>query len=338
LLQVLLCVLAVAVLAEASDGLGALRPSTAKTHVLAGRLTVCVPETSQSEAMQHGIMAAPESDTEQTRVVIDAGPQRMVLMVYELYARTGDLDAAAGKEAGRFPQKVNLQKWSLPAPLRAVAYFPAAPTKDHEANLVMGVFVAQADGSVQMLQWYVNPQGAEDQAGTLKLAQAIARTIAPGDKSLDAGAGEREMAAGSQAKSVFITVPEGYVVSEQRGVDFLVHHVHKITRFGEPSASIGIYLGDHPSNDREGFVKSGTSSLFGKKAQWYLKTAKENGETVLIADALVPLAPSLFGYSLPGTGDGPSYADVFLTAGDEATLKELETIAATVRIGNRKTR
>jgi len=32
-------------------------------------------------------MAAPEADSEQTRVLIDAGEQRMVLMVDELFAR-----------------------------------------------------------------------------------------------------------------------------------------------------------------------------------------------------------------------------------------------------------
>ena len=321
--------------AEAADSLGQLTVRTT-IDALAGRLKISVPTGARIKAVQHGIMAAPESDHEQTRVFIDAGDERMVLMVYELFARAiPDLEGAARKETSRFPVKVDLQKWSLSAPMQAIAYFPVVPTKDQEANLVMGLFVVGSDGSVQELIWYVNPAAATQFTAALNLAKSIAKTVAPGTRALDSTSGERELSVYSKTKGIFISVPQGYAVTAQNGADFIVHHIHKVTPFGDASASLGVYLGDHPSANREGFLEQGMVSLLGKKVSWYQKVTTEDGSKMIDADALVPLGPSMFGYVLPGMSDGPSYADVFLTASDASTIEELKSIAASLRLGER---
>ena len=281
-------------------------------------------------------MAAPETDNEQTRVLIDAGDQRMVLMVYELFARAdADFEGEAQKETARFPVKVNLQKWPLSGGCRAIAYFPVVPTKDQQANLVMGVFVAGPDGTVQNLVWYVNPAGAVQFGGASKLAESMAKTIAPGARGLEMTTGVRELSVYSKTKSVFVTLPQGYVVTAQQGPDFIVHHVHKVMAFGDPEASLGVYIGDHPSANGEGFVKQGMSTLFGKTVSWYQKIAAVDGSTTFTARALVSLRPYVVGYASPGVSYGPSYADVFATASDALTVEELKSIATTLRLGDR---
>jgi len=311
--------------AQAANSLAEMKIPSTKTAVLAGRLSLSVPNQAKSGPMQHGIMAAAESDSEQTRIVIDAGQQRMVLMVYERFTRVGtDLEGPARKWIGRSP--LNLQKWPLTSALRAVAYFPVTPLKDHEANLVMAVFVAQRDGSVQHLVWYANPAAATQFDTALKLAKAMAKTIVPGNKGLNSSAGERELSPYSETQSIFVTVPQGYVVTAQYGPDFVVHHIHKLTFFGDSDATIGVYLGNHPAPADEGFAEKRTSVLLGKQVQWHRKTTNEDGGTVVRARALVPLGPSY-----------PSYADVFLEAGDPSTADELKSIAATLRFGARHT-
>jgi hypothetical protein len=316
--------------AQGAENLGQLKLSSEKVAVLGGRLMVSVPSSAISQAMQHGIMAAPESEFEQTRIVIDAGGQRMVLMAYELFTRTGaDFETVAQNETAGFPVKVRTESWSGMGQLRAMAYFPLTPTKDRAANLVMGVFVAQPDGTVQSLIWYVNPEGAKAYDGALSLARSMAKTIASGKRNLEVRAGERELSGYSATKNVFIRVPAGYVATVQHGPDFIVHHIHKLTAFGSPGASVGIYLGWHPSNEHEGFQNRGTSVLFGKRVQWYEKTADEDGHKTTFAKALVPLGS--------GSMDAPSYADVFLEAGDASTIEELKSVAATLRLGDRTT-
>jgi hypothetical protein len=132
-----------------------------------------------------------------------------------------------------------------------------------------------------------------------------------------------------------VTVPQGYVVTTQHGPDFIVHHVHKVMAFGDAEASLGVYLGDHPSANDEGFLKQGMSTLFGKRVPWSQKVSNEDGNRTIMARAVVSLGPSLFGYALPGTSDGPSYADVFVTASDASTVEELKSIATSLRLGDR---
>lgn len=324
---------------HAQDSLAKLKISATKTEVLAGRLLLSVPDQAKFRPVQHGIMAAPEADSEQTRIMIDAGEQRMVLMVYELFARTDvdDLQGPAQKATRHFPMKVSFRKWPLAGQLRAVAYFPSAPTKNEEANLVMGVFVATPDGNVRNFMWYVNPQAASESNACLRLAESMAESIVTGAKTLDTAGGERELSAYSKAKSVFASIPKGYALTTQRGPDFIVHHINKIVSFGEESSSIGVYLGDHPSNNREGFAEQGKTTLFGKSSSWYQKVDSEDGVELIAVGATVPLGWSLLGKAVPGTSDGPSYADVFLTAANASSIQELESIAATLRIGDRKT-
>jgi hypothetical protein len=303
----------------ASERLGQLKLASATTNLLNGRLTVWVPAQGKTTGMQNSIMAAPGSDAEVTRIEMNAGSKRMVLMAYEVFARTGkEFDSAVRKQTATFPMKVAVGPWPLSSPLRGYAYFPVTPTKDQEANLVMGVYVAQLDGTVQNLVFYANPSAAKDFSEAADLAKSISRTIAAGKKGFNTSAGDRELAGYSDP--VIVTVPEGYATTMQNGVDFLVHHIRKIAVFGEAPASIGLYLGNFPSSPRQDLVKKGTNILFGKQAEWLEETSSENGQIKMIDNAVVALGRSF-----------PSYAHVFLEAGDGTVMEELKKIASMLR-------
>ena len=123
-----------------------------------------------------------------------------------------------------------------------------------------------------------------------------------------------------------ITVPEGYVVTLQRGDDFVVYHSRKLVKWGDPSANIGVYFGDFPSR-HEGYSRKEGGRLFGKNVDWYEKITKEDGDSYVSDDALVSLGP-----------ERPHFADVFLSAEDAAVMQELKKTAATLRIRERSKR
>jgi hypothetical protein len=317
----------------ASAQLGQLKLSAKTTDLLNGRLTVRVPAQGQPHAIERSIMAAPDAVSETTRIVIDSGGQRMVLMAYELFARTDQgFEQAVQKTSAKLPVKGRIEEYPLPSRLRGIAYFPVTPTHNEEANLVMGIYVAQADGTVQYVAFYVNRSAAKDFNAATVLAGSMAKTIAAGPRRLNTSAGEREFSAYSPKNVIFATVPDGYVVTTQDGPDFMVHHVRKMVRLGETAESLGLYVGDHPSSNREGFKDTGSAVLFGKQAKWYEKEDTQNGETVYFTSAIV-----LLGEPKPqGERDMPSFADVFLSAGNRAGIEELKKIAATLRIGASK--
>jgi hypothetical protein len=325
-------------LSAASAQIWRLKPALKPSDLLDGRLTVRVPAQAKAYALERSIMAAPEAASETTRIVIDSGPQRLVILAYELFARTGqggqEFEQGVRKDCARLPMKVMVESWPLAAPLRAFVYFPVTPTLDKEANLLMGVYAAQADGTVQHVAFFFSRSTRLEYDNTRVLAKSIARTIAPGPRGLNSAAGEREFSAYSAKNAIFATVPDGYVVTLQPGPDFIVHHVRKIVPLGETAESLGVYLGDYPSSNRQGFKEAGTAILFGKQAKWYEKEDPQNGEKAFFTSAIIPLGEP----NPQGERVMPSFADVFLSAGDRAGIEELKKIAATLRIGAAKAR
>ena len=108
----------------ASAQLGQLKPALKTTDLLNGRLTVRVPAQGQSHAIKRNIMAAPDTVSETTRIVIDSGPQRMVVVAHELFARADQgFEQAVQKQSAKLPAKGRIEEWPLPAPLRGVGYF-----------------------------------------------------------------------------------------------------------------------------------------------------------------------------------------------------------------------
>lgn len=322
---------------NAAAGLQDLRISQTRTEVLAGRLVIALPKAAVSATYPRSIMAAATPQTETTQIEIEAGEQKMTLVVSELFARVGnDFAGEARTEIGSSAKSVRLRTIQLPAPLRAIEYVPITPAKDQDVNLVMGLFIAQADGTVQQLAWYVNKAAASQPEVAVKLAGAMAASAAAGQRRFSTPAGELEVRSYTKTKNVYITVPQDFVITVQQGVDFTVHHVRKVRMLGDPEASIGIYLGDYPSPGGGGFTKDGMDLLFGKNVQWYRGQQEKDGKTVLTAGGLVNLRPRVLESTAGNEYPGASFADVFLEAGDQLTLDELKKIAETLRIAERQ--
>src|SRR4030095_4635439 len=62
---------------------------------LRDRVSLRLPTGAREEPMVQSVMHAPESREDQSRIVIDAGAERLIIMVYELYTLTGDDFAAS---------------------------------------------------------------------------------------------------------------------------------------------------------------------------------------------------------------------------------------------------
>lgn len=315
---------------QASENLGQLKLGVATTSLLRGRLTVRLPPDAKVEPMGQNIMAAPVSELEQTRVVLDAGPQRMVIMTDELFClATQDIENKILKSFLQAGFKGAIRPLAVSAPLKAYAFYPQSGPQDEQAILVMSVYLVRSDSTVQSLRFYVNPAAERETAQASRLAETICATLREGARSLNTKHGDRELCAYSQKPAALITVPDGYAVTDQPGPDFVVYHIRKLVRYSEPKTNVGVYFGDHPRRD-DGYTHKEDAKLFGKNVEWYERITKDGDESTIEEDALVSLH-SLF-LNL-GQSDLPSYADVFLRAGNAVGMQELKRIAATLRFG-----
>lgn len=296
--------------------------SATPTSLLNGRLTIRVPEGAKIEARDVSVMAAPEADEDETRVVLNAGGERLVIMVHELFGLASDdferdvrvTVAGWGDKAAQY----RFAHSSLKG-VRAIAVLPApGSSQGTDAIFVRGLFVALPDGTVQTVFVYVNPQAARDLTGCSTAAERILATLAPGPRKLRLDAGKRTLATLSPDAEIVVTVPKNIVVTTQNGPDFLVQRLKVVGWLGKSSDMIGFYLGHHPSFEKGEKLTDGT--LFGRKVVWQ---ARREGQGL---EALV---------ALPRASGAPDYAHVWIIATSEDRLAAMKSIAESMKLAKK---
>jgi hypothetical protein len=239
--------------------------------LLAGRLTVKLPAAMAASPRGHSVMSADQSGEDETRALMDLGKARFVMMAYEPYLATGGdfATAVAAEEKAEGRDKDKLEPLAVAKPLVAIAALPPPGKGDQDANLVLSVWIASPDHTAQLVEFYVNPDGAKDTAQWLALARKIAKTLTAGKRTLDIAAGERKLG------SLAIKVPAGWSLATQQGPDFTVYHLRSLgTLGGTGPSTCGVYLGGFPSYQYKQAdvdpktVKASPGKLLGASVQW----------------------------------------------------------------------
>jgi hypothetical protein len=321
------------------------------TSLLSGRLTVRMPPGARPEPRRTSIMAGPESAEEETRVILDHGQERLVLMAYELFA-LGAPDFERGVRADLatafHEPRPSLARLVLPAP--GVQLFEVLPGKldtSSEAVLIEGLYVANPDGTVQYLAFYVNPPAATGTGGCAglsegtgivapktsgapndapvcrALAHRIATTLAIGTRQLSLRGGERRLELHLGGAQLVVRLPAGVVMTAQDGPDFTVYRLTQLGPLGSPAASLGIYVGGNPSyqhkqQDAAAKVEMVKGKALGQGVEWQI-WSQPSGR--VMAEVILPL-PGSAGYQLHLFAGG--------AAGVE--LESMKQIAAELRV------
>jgi hypothetical protein len=301
-------------------GIGKAKLAHKPVSVLGGRLTVRMPQGARIEARRFPIMEAAESAEHETRVVYDAGQERLVLMIHESFALAGDdFERDVREWVSKWKGKYKIDSLPLPVKgLKAVAVIPAdSPdlNRSEDATFVEGIFVTSGDRTIQSLDVYVNTAAEKDLKGCKAVAHQIILSVAPGKKKLQFSAGERLLYAFSKDWAISVTVPNNTVATKQTGADFVVHRLIVLGRLGSDVGSILIYVGSHPH--LEAGAKKAEGIMFGKKVEW---ASLPNGR------GLQTLC------ELPITGDNHYNAHVIIQAPNETQLEALNLVAESMKL------
>lgn len=240
------------------------------TDLLGGRLTIRAPKGAKIEARRGGIMSAPESADEETRVVWSDGDSKLVIMCYELFQTAGkDFKEGAQGQLTFWELKATVEAFELEG-LRSLLATPEKLEVHDDAAWVQGAFVAGADDAVQLVMVYVNTRMSRDADRSRKMASAILSSIRAGSRKIETKAGRRTMErVGDQC--VVATVPDGYVLTQQGAGDFRVYRLRKLVPLGGKESSFGAYFGDHPTYHHKKFGKptEREGKLLGDTVTWY---------------------------------------------------------------------
>jgi hypothetical protein len=318
--------------------------------LLADRLTLRMPKGARIEARPHSIMAADQPNEQETRVMLDAGDERLVVMTYEVFARIPegkDPESAvrAAMDADFDPPRPTLSRLPLADErMKAWIVIPASMDKNREAILVLAAYVLHPDGFVQTISFYVNPASAKgegcsaqiraanasglpkapgDLPGCTALARAIASTLSAGPRRLDMAGGERKLVGQYNDDTFVAKVPAGTNITTQKGPDFTVHRVLMPVDLGAPQSTLGVYVGGHPSfqfNQIEAKVKptQKPGKALGQAVVWQVWQVNPKR---MMAEAIVA-HPKSKGMKV----------HLFAGAGNEKDLDPLLDLAASLRL------
>jgi hypothetical protein len=322
-LFILVCVVAygcILATTTAAGELGKAKLSDKPIEVLGGRLTVRMPQRAKVQARPNDIMSAPESEEHETRVVYDAGQERLVLMVQESFVFAGDdFEKDVRDWVAKWKGKYRIEPVQLLIKgLKTVSVIPLNlpdHTRSADATFVEGVFVVSDDRTIQSVDVYLNAVAEQDLEGCKAIAHQILMSLAQGKNRLKLSAGERQFSANSQDFEISVTVPKNMVVTEQIGPDFLVHRLITLGRLGANSENIGIYVGNHPSFHPG--AKKSDGMMFGKQVEW--RSFQQGAGLEALCELPIP-------------GELPLFAHVWVQAPEDARLGELKQVAETMKV------
>jgi hypothetical protein len=269
--------------------------------LLDGRLAVRMPAAAAVQPVGASLMGAPASTETQTRVVLDVGDERLVMMATELFQHSpsGFRETVDTITAHwQLPAGTRLQvlpvPFATPTGLEGLAVARAPLDRTRQAVPVMDAFVRHADTTVQQLTCYVSPNAADDTEGCGFLAFRIFGTLTAGQRALVSNAGPRELPDITGQPAATVTVPPGWVLSTRRGASFAVHTLTRVMPFGGRFGSVTVYLGGHPSPLHQqaapGTVATRPGGLAGQATTWYFIRSTEDGQPPLLRrEALVNL-------------------------------------------------
>lgn len=317
-----LMMLALAGSAYAAEGELAKLEPVSSTEALGGRLVLMLPAGAKDEARQQSIMSAPESSDDESRLVIDAGEERMVVMVWELFAfAPDDLTAGAKAELGNEAEGREIATFAVADPkLRAVRARPAKPALAGDAALVDACYVALADGTVVYVAAYASSKAFEHLAEAQSLAAKIIASAKGGPRSLARQAGARALG------DLTLTAPQDVALSVQQGPDFFVYLLRKLRKLGSPPpATMGVYVGQHPEliHNQGDYaavaVAKVKGTLFGREVEWDSWTTPAGVHT---AEVIEPI----------NRDNADTLVHVFVTAPDGEGVDAMRQVAETLAL------
>jgi hypothetical protein len=288
-------------------------PPVRPVSLLDGRLEVTLPAAARIEARAQSIMGVAESGQTETRVLYDAGGERLVLLASELFRTvTGDLGAAIAAVARgwELPAGQHLVPLDIAGDVAAYGYFPLDSSRP--AVPIADAFVrAAADGSVARVQLFVSPNAAADREGLTDMATRILATVRPGERRIDTAAGTRRLVGLDGEPILTVQGPAGWVAYQEPGVSFVVLRLLRVTPLGGPFASVTLYRGSAPSLLHKRFppdaVTRSGGRLLGLPADWvHVHAGIGATSAVHLREALVEDGDGRFVHALAET-DEPAF-------------------------------
>jgi hypothetical protein len=260
--------------------------STARP-LLGGQVEALLPVDMQPEPVEatNSAGVAP-SYRDEERYSLDLDDVHFTMVAYETYALIGT-DFKAGVVADLKTQGENLrgakpEKLPLAQPLVGYEVLPTVPKSSYDARtLVYAAYVGNPDATVQVLAFYISPDGLPSAKAWVALARRMATSIVLGKHPLDGKAGEHRL------EDIAVTTPDGWAASTQLGPEttpVIVLELRKIVPLGKEGAACSLQWGGTSASVPNATTTSSVDAkMLGESVKWAEWTAggREFAQVVL---------------------------------------------------------
>ncbi|MBX3233102.1 MAG: hypothetical protein KIT84_13110 [Labilithrix sp.] len=278
------------------------KPEKEASELLSGRLKLQAPAGAKAPPVQPEqppieeesrlVVDAPEKAKEREKIALAIVAKETFQLDPDMYepeegapAKPGTLDVEAPKflkatMPSEQPLEVSPVEIGTDTKLRGYVARPkdpnAAPGKD--TALVLGLLLAQEDGTLQSVGFYVRGESVRNATGSelvgcTRLAERIASTIVPGPRKLERAAGRRHVADVPPDRELVVSVPADYVVVPTAAGA----KVTKLRPLSLYAGSIAVSLADQKKADAGEGADTAQGKMFGRPTEWRGQSTPKGG-------------------------------------------------------------
>ena len=216
--------------------------------LLNNRIDARIPDAAQLVPPNGNIMEAPAPPERELRIILDAGPLRMVAVVTELFRLAATDFEGVGKSYAkslerrfRFDELAVSHMTKTGGGLQVLTYIPHGKANVPGATMIKGLLVRQSDGSLQLMSFFLNEPGMANVPAANHLVDQIIKSLKPGTRRLLTGA-----RSGLADNRLTLDLPTGYPAYAQPGPDFSVYWVEHLVPLEDAAGRLGFYRGQYP--------------------------------------------------------------------------------------------
>lgn len=291
--------------------------------ILGGRLLIRLPKDAQvEEATAQGTFPVLQS-----RITVRAGGDELYILAQEmLQLAPNNYEETVRKLAGDVEAKIERLETGNEN-LRVYAVWPEEISAGAEANLLLTLFVAHRDRSVELVTFFINGAAAADAGGSRVLGKRIARSLSAGPRPLKRVEGLTTLRAPG-GSSVRLKLPKKSVITRDAVSGSSAQYtIHKMVTLGAPHAgTLSVEIGggsDYRFKEFTAEPIKRDGKLAGESTEWYA------WQVTLPSGAL---ASVLEARAEPRVSDGIVPLHVYVMADDQAELATWQRIASSVEV------
>jgi hypothetical protein len=234
-----------------SESIPSANPTTDTTFsLLNDRLFMDMPsDATQENVHVGGIMGSDVGDKHETLFLFERHEAAFTVYVSELFAYgSSDLVEDATRIAAELSDNtidgflmLSNERVQDTLTMVSIELDPCGSLRTNQGNFLGGELVRTQENLLLLVSIYGDDAAEENRSASLDLTRKILASIRAGTRAIDVTG--RSYAMEDHA----IQLLPGYVPNVNIGPDFTVWYFSKLSTFGVPSPSFGIYVGNHPS-------------------------------------------------------------------------------------------